>query len=173
MATSNEPGTTGGETGSDITGSIGSLVAAVVLTELVGVAVLKVMTVPLLNWYATLTTPAYTVPRELLVPVWAGVMLFVATAGWLAYLAEASRDRDVVLYALGGTLVLNAVWPVALFGLGLPFVALFVATGLWFAAVTTAVAFKDVDGRGAVLLVPYLAWVTYLGYVNVGVWLLN
>lgn len=39
-------------------------------------------------------------------------------------------------------------------------------------AVTVAV-FRRVDRRAALLLIPYLLWIVFAGYLNYGIWVLN
>jgi benzodiazapine receptor len=45
--------------------------------------------------------------------------------------------------------------------------------GLWLAIVATILAFARVNWKAALLLVPYLLWVSFAGYLNVEVWRLN
>jgi translocator protein len=44
---------------------------------------------------------------------------------------------------------------------------------MWLAIVATIIAFAAVSPLAAALLVPYLAWVTFAGYLNGGIWRLN
>jgi tryptophan-rich sensory protein len=44
---------------------------------------------------------------------------------------------------------------------------------LWIAIAATIVLFATVSGWAAVLLLPYIAWVTFAGALNLTVWRLN
>jgi tryptophan-rich sensory protein len=68
---------------------------------------------------------------------------------------------------------LNAAWPVIFFGMRSPAWALFEIMLLWAAIVASAILFWKVSPLSGALLLPYLAWVSYAGYLNAGIWLLN
>ena len=44
---------------------------------------------------------------------------------------------------------------------------------LWSSIVATIVAFGRVSGLAALLLMPYLAWVTFAAVLNLEIWRLN
>ncbi len=44
---------------------------------------------------------------------------------------------------------------------------------LWAAILLTILTFKKMSTTAAWLLVPYLAWVTFAGYLNFAIWRLN
>jgi len=48
-----------------------------------------------------------------------------------------------------------------------------VIVALWVAILATIAGFYRVDRRAAALLVPYVLWVTFAGYLTIGFWLLN
>ena len=54
-----------------------------------------------------------------------------------------------------------------------PLVALIVILALWIAIAMTIFAFRKVSRLAAVLLVPYLAWVTLATALNHAIWRLN
>jgi tryptophan-rich sensory protein len=70
-------------------------------------------------------------------------------------------------------LALNAAWSVIFFGLRSPGLALFEIILLWAAILASIILFWRISTFSAVLLVPYLAWITYAVYLNAGIWRLN
>ena len=44
---------------------------------------------------------------------------------------------------------------------------------LWFLILITTLAFKQISLAAGYLMVPYLLWVTFAGYLNFGVYLVN
>ncbi|HET7322742.1 MAG TPA: TspO/MBR family protein, partial [Halococcus sp.] len=48
-----------------------------------------------------------------------------------------------------------------------------VIVALWAAILATIIAFARVSRRAALLLVPYLVWVSFATYLNVAIWRLN
>jgi tryptophan-rich sensory protein len=70
-------------------------------------------------------------------------------------------------------LALNAVWPALFFGFRMPGPAFAELVVLWVAVGATLVAFWRVSRPAAILLGPYLAWVTFAAILNFALWRLN
>ncbi len=70
-------------------------------------------------------------------------------------------------------LVLNVLWSYLFFGLQAPLFALIEIVLLWVAILMTVAAFYRVSVPAAVLLIPYLIWVTFATYLTYGVYILN
>ena len=79
--------------------------------------------------------------------------------------------RSLTLYAL--QLFLNFLWSPIFFGLELRLAAFIVLLLLWLLVCLTIHAFSAVDERAGDLLIPYLLWITFAGYLNLGAYLLN
>jgi tryptophan-rich sensory protein len=67
----------------------------------------------------------------------------------------------------------NTLWTPVFFGLGRMGAALVVLGGLWLFVAATMIAFWALDPVAGWLFVPYLAWVTAAGALNLAVWRLN
>ncbi|APW97639.1 TspO protein [Halobiforma lacisalsi AJ5] len=94
-----------------------------------------------------------------------GVALFLVVRRGLE-----RRDVRVAIAAFAGQFALNLAWTPAFFGLQRPDLGLVVIVALWAAIVATIVAFDRVDRRAAVLLVPYLAWVSFAAVLNYAIY---
>ena len=79
--------------------------------------------------------------------------------------------RALRLYA--AQLLFNFVWPIVFFAFQWYLVAFFVLIVLWVLILLTLRAFTAVDETAGDLLLPYLLWVTFAGYLNLGVYFLN
>jgi tryptophan-rich sensory protein len=77
----------------------------------------------------------------------------------------------LVLFAV--QLVLNAAWSFIFFGLRQPGWAALEIGILWIAIAATLVAFWQVRPLAGILLMPYLAWVTFATGLNVSIWQRN
>jgi tryptophan-rich sensory protein len=69
--------------------------------------------------------------------------------------------------------VLNVAWSFVFFGLHQPGVAFFVIIALWCSIVYLIINFYRVSRAAAWLLAPYLLWVSFAAYLNLGIWLGN
>ena len=69
--------------------------------------------------------------------------------------------------------VLNILWSFVFFSLRLPSLAFFVIIALWFAIIFTIINFYRISKPAAYLLLPYIVWVSFAGYLNYSIWQLN
>jgi translocator protein len=69
--------------------------------------------------------------------------------------------------------VLNALWSWMFFGLHAPGVALVDIAVLWVMILLSVIAFRHVDRTASLLMIPYLAWVSYASVLNYTIWRLN
>jgi len=153
--------------------AVGSWLVAVVLTELVGASGSVFTSMGLESWYPSLVSPPLTPPNWVIGPVWVVLFALIGTGAWLVYRSDAGRRRRIALGAFAGQFVLNVAWSGAFFGLQSTLLGSVVIVALWVAILGTIAAFYRVDRRAAALLVPYLAWVTFAGYLTLGFWVLN
>jgi tryptophan-rich sensory protein len=67
----------------------------------------------------------------------------------------------------------NVAWSAVFFGQQAIAAGLVVILLLWLLIVATMFVFARVDRRAALLLVPYLLWVSFATYLNYQFWVLN
>ena len=67
----------------------------------------------------------------------------------------------------------NFLWPLIFFNLQAFGPAFLWLVLLWVLIVRMLLSFREIDRTAAALLLPYLLWVGFAGYLNLGVWLLN
>lgn len=124
------------------------------------------------DWYATLAKPSWNPPNWVFGPVWTALYVGMAVAAWLVW-RRRGWDSRVPLFVFGVQLLLNAVWSGLFFGMRNPGVAFAEIVLLWLAILATILAFKHVSTLAAVLLTPYLAWVSFATALNWSIWRLN
>ena len=83
------------------------------------------------------------------------------------------QGRKRALTAFFCQLGANALWTVLFFGLGWRGTALLWLVILWELILWMLRAFSQVDPLAGRLQLPYLLWVTFAGYLNLGLWWLN
>ena len=150
------------------------LAIAVLICELAGVTGAVFTTPELSTWYAGLVKPALNPPAWLFGPVWTTLYALMGIAAFLIW--RERLDRKDVKIALGifiGQLILNTLWSVIFFGLHSPGWALVAIVLLWLAIVWTIAAFYKISKPAAYLLVPYILWVSFAGYLNYSIRMLN
>ena len=152
-----------------------SLGLAVLLVEIVGASGAIFTARGLTEWYGTLQQPAIAPPNWVFGPVWTLLFALIGGAVWLVWRQSESAPR-AVRFAIGIFVVhfaVNLGWSATFFGLQALGLGLAVIILLWGLIVATMWAFDRVDRRAALLLVPYLVWVSFATYLNYRFWMLN
>jgi translocator protein len=124
-------------------------------------------------WYGTLARPAWAPPAWVFGPVWTVLYGLMAVAAWLVWRERGLAGARGALGLYAVQLALNAAWTPIFFGLRLPGLALLELGVLWVAIVATTVAFWRIRRVAAVLLLPYLAWVSFAAALNAAIVRMN
>lgn len=150
-----------------------SLAGMLVVTLLVG-AVGSYVTAPAIpTWYAGLVRPSIAPPNWVFGPVWTTLFLMMAVAAWLVWRLPPSSKRRTALVLFALQLGLNMAWSLLFFGLGRIELALIEVVVLLTAIVATAVAYAGLSRPAALLMLPYIAWVSFAAVLNFEFWRLN
>lgn len=104
--------------------------------------------------------------------IWTVLYLMMGYASYRV-LVSGSEDIGLALFVYGLQLIVNLLWPVVFFRLELRLTAFFILVLLWFLILMTIGLFSAIDKLSAQLLIPYLLWVTFAGYLNLEVFRLN
>ena len=121
----------------------------------------------------TITKPPLSPPAIVFPIAWA---LLYAVMGYCAArvsLTSPSKDRRTAVYLYIVQLIFNFFWSIIFFNLQAFGFAFLWLAALWILIFLTVRLFKKVDELAGNLMIPYLVWVSFAGYLNLGVWLLN
>ena len=105
--------------------------------------------------------------------VWAVLFALMGIGAARIYLSRASGARSRALQFFLLQLAFNFFWSILFFILQAFGLALLWLLALWGLIVWMIRAFWSVDRPAALLQLPYLLWVSFAAYLNLGVWLLN
>jgi translocator protein len=129
------------------------------------------------TWYAALNKPIFSPPNWVFAPVWTALYGMMALAGWLVWrtvrTGPDSRHRLVGLVLFGVQLLLNALWTPLFFHLHQVLPALILIVCLAVAILLTILRFWKIDRSAAILMIPYLLWVTFATALNLEIYRLN
>lgn len=124
-------------------------------------------------FYAELKRPAWAPPGWIFGPVWSTLYALMAVAAWLVWRARGFHAARPALSLFLVQLAFNALWSWLFFAWRQGALATIEVVLLWCLIAACVVAFRRIDGLAAVLLVPYLAWVTFAAILTFAVWRLN
>ena len=119
-----------------------------------------------------LELPPLSPPSELFPIIWTVLYVLMGVAAYLVAVSS-SPDTSDALTAYGIQLVMNFIWPLLFFGAELYLTAFLWLVVLFAAIAVTAVRFYRIRPAAGYLMLPYLLWVGFAGYLNLTVYLLN
>ena len=122
------------------------------------------------DWYNGLVKPSWNPPNWVFGPVWSTLYLLNAIAAWRVWRVGQSR---LALSAWFVHLVPNALWSYLFFGAKRIDWALLDIVLLSFSIVTVMTLFYRRDRIAALLLSPYLLWVSFASVLNWTLFSLN
>ena len=140
----------------------------------IAVAVLGSLGTDLGPWYRALKQPAWKPADVWFGPAWTLIFALTAWAGARAWLRTTTvPERRRVLWAFGVNGALNVLWSWLFFRWRRPDWALVEVVPFWLSIVVLVAVVRRFDRAAALLLVPYLAWVTFAAALNAAVVRLN
>lgn len=122
------------------------------------------------EWYRSLNKPSWTPPNWLFPVAWTTLYICMSAAGARVAGLEGS-GLALALWAL--QIALNTLWTPVFFGLKNMRGGLVVLAGLWVSVAACMIALWQLDWIAGLLFLPYLAWVTTAGALNLSVLRLN
>jgi tryptophan-rich sensory protein len=124
--------------------------------------------------FASLNQPPLSPPAWVFPVVWSILYLLMGYASYRVLTSgqpEEKIRRALLVY--GAQLLLNFLWPIVFFRFEMYLTAFFILLALWLLVFFTMWLFSKLDETAGDLLLPYLIWITFAGYLNLGVFLLN
>ncbi len=121
-------------------------------------------------WYDALKKPSWTPPNWLFPVAWTTLYLLMSAAAARVSALEGS-GMGLALWSV--QIAFNTLWTPVFFGLKRMRAALGVMVFLWASVAATTVAFFQLDLWAGLMFLPYLAWVTVAGALNLSVVRLN
>lgn len=124
-------------------------------------------------WYATLNRPALTPPDWIFGPVWTVLYVMIGLSVVFYYRTPVRSYMWLTTGVLVLHLISNFIWTLLFFRLHSPAAALADILVLDISLVILILSFWTANKPAAILLLPYLAWVSFATYLNYGFYKLN
>lgn len=121
-------------------------------------------------WYESLTKPPLNPPNWVFGPVWFTLYVMIAVAGWRIFVAA---PRSSAMRFWGAQMLLNWAWSPLWFIAQQPWLAFIVLVAMWLSIAGFIMTSRRHDSVAPLLFVPYIAWVSFAGYLNLSIALLN
>ena len=132
------------------------------------------LTKDVMTTYQSLNQPPLSPPGWLFPIVWTVLFILMGIASYLVLTSQKpTTEIKSALTYYGVQLAVNFVWPILFFTMGRYLLSFFWLILLWVLILYVLILFCRIRKSAGLLLVPYLLWVTFAGYLNLSVYLLN
>lgn len=127
-----------------------------------------------IDGFNSMVKPPLSPPSWLFPIVWTVLFILMGVASYLV-LTSGEKKEDIVraLTFYGIQLFFNFFWSIIFFNLEWYLIAFIWLLVLWILIIITAVSFYNISKAAGLLMIPYILWVTFAGYLNFAIFLLN
>lgn len=125
------------------------------------------------TFYGQLSQPSWAPPAWLFGPVWSVLYILIGVAAWLVWRKYGFSGACTALGLFGIQLLANALWTWLFFRWHLGALSLAEIIVLWLLIAATIAAFWPLHRLAALMLVPYLVWVSFASALTFSLWRLN
>ena len=152
------------------------MIAEIAVAALWGLAVAGIgaWLTELSSWYYALRKPGWQPPDWLFGPAWSVILALASLSAFLGWRsAEGSESRNLIAALFLANGVLNILWSPLFFKLRRPDWALIEVPFLWLSILAPIIVLAPISTFASLLLVPYLAWVSFAAVLNLTIVRLN
>lgn len=122
--------------------------------------------------YKSIKLPPLSPPSIAFPIVWTILFILMGIAAYLIYISN-SKNKGSALKFYGIQLLLNFIWPIIFFNMRSYLFAFIWLILLILFILKTFTSFKAINKKAAYLLIPYILWIIFAGYLNIAIYFLN
>ncbi|MBQ5910658.1 MAG: tryptophan-rich sensory protein [Clostridia bacterium] len=148
------------------------LIVAILIPEAVGF-LSSFVTGNIGDAYGSYTKPPLSPPGIVFPIVWVILYALMGIASYIIYEEGKGETGREALIFYGLQLAVNFIWPIIFFRFEAYWVAVVVILILLVLVVITALKFREISTVAFWLMVPYIIWLLFATYLNIGVAVLN
>ena len=125
------------------------------------------------SWFVEINKLFWNPPSWIFGPIWTSLYILMGIAAFLIWKQKSQKPIKTAIGFYGLQLVLNMLWSILFFGFQNPQMAFFEIIVLLIMILFTTQQFLKVDKRAAILMIPYIVWVSFATVLNFTIWQLN
>lgn len=165
-----------------------ALVISILIPLAVG-TIAGLLTMGGMEQFASINKPPLSPPAWLFPVVWIILYILMGISSYLIYVSKPkasskeqlkenkntkeNTEKSKALATYGYQLLVNFLWPAFFFNFQWYFFSFLWLVLLWILVAKMIFQFGQISSTAALLNVPYLLWLSFAGYLNLGIWLLN
>ena len=153
--------------------NIGILIVALLIPLVVG-GLSAVCSAQGMAAYGTMNKPPLSPPAWVFSVAWTILYVIMGLASYYIFAAETyAGEKTMPLSLYGIQLLMNFMWSIVFFVWKMYLLAFFWLMVMWIIVIYCALRFYKISKTAGCLMIPYIAWLTFAAYLNIGSYLLN
>lgn len=153
--------------------SVGTLIFALFIPLLVG-AVSAALSRKGMLLYGDMQKPPLSPPPWVFSVAWTILYLMMGLASYFIIVSETDmRAKAMALIIYSVQLAMNFMWSIFFFNMGILLFSFVWLMIMWGIVILCAFRFFPINRTAAFLLIPYILWLTFAAYLNMGSYILN
>lgn len=121
--------------------------------------------------FNSINKPRLAPPGWLFPVAWTILYILMGIASYLVITSRKLNGSALITYGL--QLIFNFFWSIIFFNLSLYLFSFIWLVILWLLILKTTIKFCQISKPAGYLMIPYFLWVTFAGYLNFSIYLLN
>ncbi len=128
-----------------------------------------------MDLYSEITKPALAPPSILFPIVWTALYTLMGISAAMIHSEKDAKPAQVnrALTVYGVNLLLNFFWSIIFFNMRAFLFSFIWLVALWAVILIMIIMFYRIKPIAGILQIPYLLWVTFAGYLNLAIYILN
>lgn len=124
--------------------------------------------------YSQINTPPFSPPSWLFPITWSILYFLMGVSLYLVWSSKADfQNKQQAFMFFGIQLFLNFIWSPIFFSLQRYLLAFIVLVLMWLFTLGMIVSFYKISKAAGLMQIPYFLWLTFAGYLNFAIYLLN
>ncbi|MBQ0028599.1 MAG: tryptophan-rich sensory protein [Lachnospiraceae bacterium] len=124
--------------------------------------------------YGSMSKPPLSPPAWVFSVAWTILYIMMGLASYFIIVSEAdNRDKAMALIIYGIQLAMNFMWSIMFFNWGYYLFAFMWLMIMWCIVILCAVRFYSINRVATYLFIPYIMWLTFAAYLNMGAYILS
>ena len=148
------------------------LIASIAIPLLVG-GLSALFTMKAMDDFNSVEKPPLSPPGWLFPIVWTILYILMGVASYFVAVSDKPARSKTALTVYALQLAFNFLWSIIFFSVKAYLFAFVWLVALLILIIVNAVLFYRIDKKSGYLLIPYILWVGFAGYLNFGIYLLN
>jgi len=124
--------------------------------------------------YKEIKTPMLAPPSFVFPIAWTILYILMGISLYLVWTSgDKFTDKSMAYFFFTTQLVLNFLWSPVFFSAKFYLFAFVILVLMWISTVLMIMSFYKISKAAGVLQIPYLLWLTFAGYLNLAIYILN